>query len=100
MIKRTLNNFLDDKPPVKVFCPQDMYYQVKNQKGVMIRWPEPIFKDNVRIVKTHSNFVNGKLHKPTSFNVVYDAYDEKNNVATCQFKVHIDCKFLFQGYCF
>ena len=88
-----LNHFLlDDKPPVKVFCPQDMYYQVKSHDEVMVRWPEPIFKDNVQVVRTRSNFKNGQLHKPTSFNVVYDAYDALNNYATCEFRVHIECR--------
>lgn len=85
---------------MKVFCPEDIYYHVKSHDEIMIRWPEPIFKDNVEVVRTESNFKNGQLHKPTSFNVVYDAYDALNNYATCEFQVHIECKssFLYVVY--
>lgn len=85
-------NVVDTEPPVKVFCPQDMFYQVKSQERMMISWPEPVFKDNVEVKRTRQNVANGKLHLPTSFNVIYDAYDEMGNVATCQFQVHIELK--------
>ncbi|XP_066912008.1 signal peptide, CUB and EGF-like domain-containing protein 1 [Clytia hemisphaerica] len=83
---------VDKSAPVVEFCPRDVFHEVKTTGKVRITWPEPRFKDNIGIKKISKNLQNGGMHSPSTFNVVYDAYDNAGNIATCIFQVHIDIK--------
>jgi HYR domain. len=75
-----------------------MFMQVKGTNKVRVTWPEPIFKDNIGVKRVTQSLRNNKLHNPTSFNVLYDAYDAVGNAASCLFKVHIESEFILLIY--
>ena len=74
-----------------------MFIQVKGTNKILVKWPEPIFQDNVGVKRIRQSTHNNKLRHPTTFNVFYDAYDAVGNAASCIFKMHIESE-LIQWY--
>ena len=88
-------SFTDKSAPIVEFCPRDVFYEVKTTDKVRITWPEPRFKDNIGIKQITKSVPNGGMHSPTTFNVIYDAYDHAGNIATCIFQVRINSELTF-----
>ena len=54
-----------------------------------MEWKEPEFVDNIKIKQIFKSQINNQSYAPITFNVIYNAIDVNNNVATCEFAVNI-----------
>lgn len=52
-------------------------------------WPEPEFKDNVKVEKVIHNINNNEVLPAQVYFVYYAAKDTYGNEATCRFFVHV-----------
>ncbi|KAH3791232.1 uncharacterized protein LOC127838823 [Dreissena polymorpha] len=93
----------DVTPPVFTHCPSVLvFYAGKSTDATMVHWQAPVYTDNAGLGGTTSRQDKG----PTSstavqlgeYKVVYQAWDDANNTATCEIQVTvkpITCRSLY-----
>ncbi|XP_050433166.1 uncharacterized protein LOC126841021 [Adelges cooleyi] len=88
---RTTIRVTDDEPPKVRDCP--LYLELAEDFGendaVPVRWPEPVFVDNVSVTKITKTMEPGQLLSPALYNVFYSAFDGSGNAASCNFTLEI-----------
>eukprot|EP00808_Paulinella_micropora_P010046 g42328.t1 len=73
----------DRVPPAVLFCPGNV--TLYTSRGFE-PWPEPLFADNVAVVRVNTSYAGGDF--PVGFSLVwYRAVDAAGNVAFCNFTV-------------
>ncbi|KAL8565044.1 hypothetical protein ACOMHN_003420 [Nucella lapillus] len=83
----------DKTAPRVMRCPRDQSV-TKNSAMVMVTWEEPVFEDNVAIVRIQQTHRSGQAFHQGEYLVTYVAYDAENNSAECSFTVIVkpfDC---------
>ncbi|XP_051159872.1 uncharacterized protein LOC127280708 isoform X2 [Leptopilina boulardi] len=73
-----------EAPKVKN-CPSDI--EVSGQNGSAVNWEEPIFTDNVKVMKIHSNESPGRSFSIGGHKIEYEASDEAGWTTKCIFTV-------------
>lgn len=73
-----------EAPKVKN-CPSDI--EVSGKNGSAISWEEPIFTDNVKVMKIHSNESPGRSFSIGGHKIEYEASDEAGWTTKCIFTV-------------
>nr|KAG5713679.1 hypothetical protein BaRGS_024727 [Batillaria attramentaria] len=76
----------DKVPPTVVSYPGDMSV-VNTSVLVQVEWVEPVFTDNVGIIRTQQTHRSGQAFRHGEYVVRYVAYDAENNSAECSFEV-------------
>lgn len=87
----------DREPPKVSNCPtEDIYVTVLGLKGA-VSWPEPEFKDNVKVEKVIHNINNNEVLPAQVYFVYYAAKDTYGNEATCRFFVHVRARYCLKN---
>jgi len=81
-------NVRDAEAPSLVYCPGTIYQLIAGTEEA-VSWREPVFIDNVKVVRIESSKKPGDIFQLGSTNVEYTAFDETGNVARCIFVVNL-----------
>jgi len=81
-------NVRDKQAPSLVYCPGTIYQLIAGTEEA-VTWTEPEFTDNVKVARVESSKKSGDIFQQGGTNVIYTAYDEAGNSATCSFFVSL-----------
>lgn len=84
---------VDREPPVITNCPPENIFITLDSKEGLVTWPEPAFKDNVKVTNTFLNLRNNQKLGEQVYYVYYSANDGFKNTAVCRFFVHVKAKY-------
>lgn len=83
--------YADKQAPSLVYCPGTIYQLIEGNEEA-VTWTEPEFTDNVKVTRVESSKKSGDIFQELDTNVIYTAYDEAGNSATCSFLVSLKRK--------
>jgi gliding motility-associated-like protein len=84
----------DHIAPVIYNCPTDITVEADESGTAKIAWDLPDAEDNCHIDKINSNYLPGHSFAPGKTVVIYQAFDNSGNSATCTFNVIVETKEL------
>ena len=79
--------FADNEAPQVVYCPGNITVKT-TAMDKLVKWPEPQFSDNVKVVSVTPNRQFGDL-PANNYRIVYTATDAARNRKTCTFYVNV-----------
>ncbi|XP_077862127.1 uncharacterized protein LOC100378937 [Saccoglossus kowalevskii] len=90
------NTVIDKVPPVVISCPNTTRIINPDSSLSVGEWEEPIFTDDVGVVRVEQTFAIGDTFSWGTYTIGYVAYDAANNSAQCNFLLYVlpfDCEY-------